>query len=94
MISKFIFVLTYVHTFVLALSVQGKQGLDVDCIVPCHCSIFDAELSDAIPVVRASINGCRILGSLCVGNASTNDTHCTFKCDRTSVVVPYTLIIT
>ncbi|KAL0480136.1 translation initiation factor EIF6 [Acrasis kona] len=31
-------------------------------------SVFDAELSDHIPVVYASIAGCRIVGSLCAGN--------------------------
>lgn len=43
------------------------------CLVPVgntqnFYSVFDGELSDAIPVVRTSINGCRILGSMCVGN--------------------------
>ncbi|XP_051174910.1 eukaryotic translation initiation factor 6 [Leptopilina boulardi] len=31
-------------------------------------SVFEAELGDAIPVVHASIAGCRIIGRLCVGN--------------------------
>jgi len=31
-------------------------------------SIFESELADAIPVVHASIGGCRIIGRLCVGN--------------------------
>ncbi|XP_065913353.1 eukaryotic translation initiation factor 6-like [Dysidea avara] len=31
-------------------------------------SVFESELSDSIPVVRASINGCRIIGRLSVGN--------------------------
>lgn len=31
-------------------------------------SIFEGELSDTIPVVHTSINGCRIIGRLCVGN--------------------------
>lgn len=31
-------------------------------------SIFEGELSDAIPVVRTAIAGCRVIGSLCVGN--------------------------
>ena len=30
-------------------------------------SVFEGELSDAIPVVHASIGGCRILGTLCSG---------------------------
>lgn len=30
-------------------------------------SVFEAELGDAIPVVHASIAGCRIIGRLCVG---------------------------
>lgn len=31
-------------------------------------SAFEAELSDAIPVVHSSVAGCRIVGNLCVGN--------------------------
>lgn len=31
-------------------------------------SVFEAELADTIPVVHASIAGCRIIGRLCVGN--------------------------
>ena len=30
-------------------------------------SVFEGELSEAIPVVHASIAGCRIVGRLCVG---------------------------
>ncbi|KAM0901303.1 hypothetical protein ACQ4PT_020060 [Festuca glaucescens] len=43
------------------------------CIVPAGCtdsfvSVFENELADAVPVVKASIGGTRILGRLCVGN--------------------------
>lgn len=31
-------------------------------------SVFENDLSDTIPVVHASINGCRIIGRMCVGN--------------------------
>lgn len=31
-------------------------------------SVFEGELADTIPVVHASIAGCRIVGTLCVGN--------------------------
>ncbi|XP_066587810.1 eukaryotic translation initiation factor 6 [Prorops nasuta] len=31
-------------------------------------SVFEAELADVIPVVHASVAGCRIIGRLCVGN--------------------------
>lgn len=31
-------------------------------------SVFEGELADVIPVVHASIAGCRIIGRLCVGN--------------------------
>uniref|UniRef100_A0A8C4NIZ8 Eukaryotic translation initiation factor 6 n=1 Tax=Eptatretus burgeri TaxID=7764 RepID=A0A8C4NIZ8_EPTBU len=31
-------------------------------------SVFEGELSETIPVVHASIAGCRIIGRLCVGN--------------------------
>ena len=30
-------------------------------------SVFEGELAEAIPVVHASIAGCRIVGRLCVG---------------------------
>uniref|UniRef100_A0A7S0VWW2 Eukaryotic translation initiation factor 6 n=1 Tax=Hemiselmis tepida TaxID=464990 RepID=A0A7S0VWW2_9CRYP len=32
-------------------------------------SVFESELADHIPVVHASIGGCRIVGRLCVGNS-------------------------
>ncbi|KAM0878316.1 hypothetical protein ACQ4PT_034964 [Festuca glaucescens] len=43
------------------------------CIVPAGCadsfvSVFETELADVVPVVKASIGGTRILGRLCVGN--------------------------
>jgi hypothetical protein len=31
--------------------------------------VFESELADHIPVVHASIGGCRIVGRLCVGNS-------------------------
>lgn len=31
-------------------------------------SVFEAELSDHIPVIYTTIAGCRIIGSMCVGN--------------------------
>ncbi|KAK9510481.1 hypothetical protein O3M35_005260 [Rhynocoris fuscipes] len=31
-------------------------------------SVFEAELADTIPVIHASLAGCRIIGRLCVGN--------------------------
>ncbi|GFY60274.1 eukaryotic translation initiation factor 6 [Trichonephila inaurata madagascariensis] len=31
-------------------------------------SVFEGELSDAIPVIHTSIAGCRIIGRMCVGN--------------------------
>lgn len=36
---------------------------------PCFCSVFEGELSETIPVVHASIAGCRIIGRMCVGKA-------------------------
>ena len=32
------------------------------------CSVFEAELAETIPVIHTSINGCRIIGRLSVGN--------------------------
>lgn len=32
------------------------------------CSVFEDELAEQIPVVHATINGCRIIGRLTVGN--------------------------
>lgn len=31
-------------------------------------SVFEGELGDAVPVVHASLGGCRIIGRMCVGN--------------------------
>ncbi|CAL7946543.1 unnamed protein product [Xylocopa violacea] len=31
-------------------------------------SVFEAELAESIPVIHASVGGCRIIGRLCVGN--------------------------
>ncbi|XP_078048786.1 eukaryotic translation initiation factor 6 [Augochlora pura] len=31
-------------------------------------SVFEAELAETIPVIHASLGGCRIIGRLCVGN--------------------------
>lgn len=46
------------------------------------CSVFESELSETIPVVHASVAGCRIIGRMCVGNKngllvpnSTTDTE-------------------
>lgn len=33
-----------------------------------YSSVFEAELGETIPVVHTSINGCRIIGRLTVGN--------------------------
>lgn len=30
-------------------------------------SVFEAELAETIPVIHASVAGCRIIGRLCVG---------------------------
>ncbi|XBI63975.1 hypothetical protein VPH35_044262 [Triticum aestivum] len=43
------------------------------CLVPAggvgnFTSVFEAELADTVPVVKASIGGMRILGTLCMGN--------------------------
>nr|CAD7454833.1 unnamed protein product [Timema tahoe] len=45
-------------------------------------SVFEAELAETIPVVHASVAGCRIIGRMCVGNkngllvpSSTTDTE-------------------
>lgn len=32
------------------------------------CSTFESQLADTIPVVHASVSGCRIVGRMCVGN--------------------------
>lgn len=35
----------------------------------CVISVFEGELSETIPVVHASIAGCRIIGRMCVGES-------------------------
>lgn len=42
-----------------------------------YCSVFEGELSDAIPVVHVSIGGCRILGTLCSGRCVCVCVKCT-----------------
>merc|ERR1739848_827563 len=32
-------------------------------------SVFEAELAEHIPVIHASIAGCRVIGRMCAGNA-------------------------
>lgn len=34
-----------------------------------YSSVFEGELSETIPVVHASIAGCRIIGRMCVGKS-------------------------
>lgn len=36
---------------------------------PCSYSVFEGELAETIPVVHASIAGCRIIGRMCVGKS-------------------------
>ena len=41
------------------------MNFSIECI---HCSTFEGDLADTIPVVHASVAGCRIIGRMCVGN--------------------------
>lgn len=34
--------------------------------------MFEAELAETIPVIHASVAGCRIIGRLCVGKQNQN----------------------
>lgn len=43
------------------------MNLFVRIIIRCNCSVFEAELTEAVPVIHASVAGCRIIGRLCVG---------------------------
>ncbi|BAM83306.1 eukaryotic translation initiation factor eIF-6 [Cyanidioschyzon merolae strain 10D] len=78
----------------MALRVQFENNNDIGCfarLTNAYClvavggseafySAFEAELADHIPVIHASVAGCRIIGRLCVGNkhglllpSTTND---------------------
>ncbi|XP_036682025.1 eukaryotic translation initiation factor 6 isoform X3 [Balaenoptera musculus] len=46
---------------------EGRGGLLPRAEVAFTC-VFEGELADTIPVVHASIAGCRIIGRMCVGN--------------------------
>lgn len=46
------------------MSIDSQYVLFVDFVF----SVFEAELSEVIPVIHTSINGCRIIGRLTVGN--------------------------
>lgn len=37
------------------------------CLYYLVSSVFEAELQDVIPVIHASVAGCRIIGRMCVG---------------------------
>lgn len=37
------------------------------CKLLINYSVFEAELAETIPVIHASVAGCRIIGRLCVG---------------------------
>jgi hypothetical protein len=41
--------------------------MHVFCLCLCLYSTFESELADAIPVVKTSISGTRIIGRLCAG---------------------------
>lgn len=58
----------------MSKTVEGDCGMDLvpplssDWSVLALCfSVFEGELSETIPVVHASIAGCRIIGRMCVG---------------------------
>ncbi|CAB0002416.1 unnamed protein product [Nesidiocoris tenuis] len=47
-----------------------------------YYSVFESELAETVPVIHASLAGCRIIGRMCVGNrhgllvpSSTTDTE-------------------
>jgi len=37
------------------------------CLLFLHCSVFESELAETIPVIHASVAGCRIIGRMTVG---------------------------
>ena len=43
-------------------------GIIVLAYLTQHCSVFEGELADKIPVIHCSIAGCRIVGRLTAGN--------------------------
>ena len=47
------------------MQVKNDDGKLIDII---FFSIFESELAETIPVVHASIAGCRIIGRLAVGS--------------------------
>lgn len=46
---------------------EGSGPLAPCSLSPCPHSVFEGELAGTIPVVHASIAGCRIIGRMCVG---------------------------
>ena len=53
-------------SFVYVLLLQYKTQILIAFFGMIY-SVFEGELADVIPVVRASVAGCRIIGRLCVG---------------------------
>lgn len=59
-------------TFVLLcfrLLINSSFHIDSDSVNLFISSVFEGELADIIPVVHASIAGCRVIGRMCVGKA-------------------------
>lgn len=56
--------------YLLTKVVSPSLGTALKLYLKLVCfSVFEAELSETIPVVHASVAGCRIIGRLCVGES-------------------------
>jgi hypothetical protein len=57
--------------------IQSSVKMHIFCLCSVFilpCSVFEAELADTIPVIHASLAGCRIIGRMCVGKCVDLDT--------------------
>lgn len=53
-------------TWMLSSLASSRRLVHEPKILSCF-SVFEGELSETVPVVHASIAGCRIIGRMCVG---------------------------
>lgn len=73
---------TQTHTCIFIYTVMYTQySSDCDEYLFFH-SVFEGELSETMPVVHASIAGCRIIGRMCVGEKIYPIKYIFHSCDR------------
>lgn len=65
---SFVNTICQIHTRVPWYQYQDNEFANEILNLSRDFSVFEAELAETIPVIHTSINGCRIIGRLTVGN--------------------------